>query len=106
MARDIYAVLAECEGFQWDDGNAKKVRARHQVEPPECEQVFMEWPLLVVADVGHSTHEDRWRVLGKTAEYRPLFLVFTVRAALIRVLQARPMNRKERRIYAKAESNA
>ena len=43
-------LLAQCDGFDWDDGNAPKVRARHLVEPGECEQVFFGMPLLVSAD--------------------------------------------------------
>ena len=99
------AILASCEGFQWDDGNAAKVRLRlrHGVEPAECEQLFMQVPMLVSWDDAHSQGEMRWRVLGQTADSRPLFLAFTVRSKFIRVLQARPMNRKERRVYAEAK---
>ena len=103
MARIAEVALAECVGFQWDDGNASKVRSRHGVEPAECEQLFMQVPVLLSLDEAHSLGETRWRVLGQTADARPLFLVFTVRSKLIRVLQARPMNRKERRVYAEAK---
>jgi uncharacterized DUF497 family protein len=106
MTRDIDAVLAACEGFQWDEGNARKLRERHGVEPAECEQLFMQVPLLISADAEHSQIEERWRVLGETADQQPLFLVFTIRSKLIRVLQARPMNRKERRIHAEAKARA
>ena len=57
---DIYALLAQCDGFDWDDGNAPKVRARHLVEPGECEQVFFGMPLLVSADLPHSRTEVGW----------------------------------------------
>ena len=106
MAGNIGEKLASCEGFQWDDGNATKVRERHRVEPAECEQLFMQLPLLISIDEAHSQREERWRVLGETADARPLFLVFTIRSKLIRVLQARPMNRKERRIHAEAKARA
>jgi uncharacterized DUF497 family protein len=102
MATNPDALLAACEGFEWDTGNAAKLRSRHDVEPAECEQLFMQVPLLISADEAHSQGEMRWRVLGETADARPLFLVFTIRSKLIRVLQARPMNRKERRVYAEA----
>ncbi len=103
MSHETDPVLAACEGFQWDGGNAAKVRSRHGVEPAECEQLFMQVPLLISLDETHSQGEMRWRVLGQTADTRPLFLAFTVRSKLIRVLQARPMNRKERRVYAEGK---
>jgi uncharacterized DUF497 family protein len=105
VADDIYERLARCEGFEWDHGNAPKVQQRHDVEPGECEQAFISEPLLVVADPEHSQHEKRWRALGATLGGRHLYLVFTIRrSALIRVLAARDMNRKERRTYDQAKA--
>lgn len=103
---DIYRRLAACEGFEWDDGNAPKVRSRHDVEPGECEQSFFGEPLLVSADDKHSQAEERWRVLGCTLGGRRLHLVFTLRGTNIRVLAARDMNRKERRDYEQAKARA
>lgn len=103
---NIYARLAECDGFDWDEGNAPKVRARHHVEPGECEQAFFGEPLLVSADLKHSQTEARWRALGMTLGRRDLYLVFTLRGSKIRVLAARNMNRKERRNYEQAQSRA
>jgi len=34
---DTGAILAAATGFDWDDGNAPTVRARHDVDPGECE---------------------------------------------------------------------
>ena len=79
MTDDIYDRLARCAGFGWDDGHAPTVRARHNVEPGECEQAFVSEPLLVVADLGHSQHEERWRALGGTLSGRRLYLVVTIR---------------------------
>lgn len=105
MTDDIYQRLARCEGFDWDDGNAPKVRERHDVEPGECEQAFVSEPLLVFGDPEHSHHEERWRALGGTLGGRRLYLVFTIRRGVsIRVLAARDMNRKERTIYEQAKA--
>ena len=103
---DIYRRLAACEGFEWDDGNAPKVRTRHDVEPGECEQTFFGEPLLVSADDKHSQAEERWRALGCTLGGRRLHLVFTRRGTNIRVLAARNMNRKERRDHEQAKARA
>jgi len=103
---DVLARLADCDGFDWDEGNAAKVRARHDVERGECEQVFFGEPLLVSADAKHSQVEQRWRALGMTLGGRPLYLVFTLRGSRIRVLAARNMSRKERRDYEQAKARA
>ena len=56
-------------------------------------------PIVVGDDVSHSQSEKRWFLLGKTGAHRLLFVVFTVREESIRVISARDMNKKERRIY-------
>ena len=104
MTDAIEALLASATGFDWDAGNALKVRARHQVEPGECEQAFFVEPFIVAADAKHSQREARWYALGRTFANRHLFLVFTMRGSLIRVIGARTMNRKERRVYAQVQT--
>jgi len=91
--------LAECEGFQWDAGNSPKIWDRHQVMPTECEEVFFNRPLIVGSDEQHSAGEERFYALGQTDGGRLLFVVFTIRGRLIRVISARDMSRKERRIF-------
>lgn len=94
MANDIAKLLTGATGFEWDAGNAPKVVARHRVEPGECEQAFFQEPFLVSYDASHSGAEPRWRALGQTAAGRLVFLVFTVRGSLIRVLAARDMSER------------
>lgn len=93
-------------GFQWDDGNAPKVWERHQVLPAECEQVFLNRPVLVAGDVRHSKHEPRYHALGLSDADRRLALVFTIRGPLVRVIAARDMSRRERRAYEQARARA
>lgn len=104
MAGDIWDQLAPATGFQWDEGNATKNWAGHEVSQGECEQVFFATPLLVAADVEHSATEPRFYALGQTADGRRLFVVFTLRGTLIRVISARDMSRRERRVYSDAEA--
>ncbi|HUO03765.1 MAG TPA: BrnT family toxin [Candidatus Binataceae bacterium] len=91
--------LAECEGFQWDAGNAAKIWDKHRVAPAECEEVFFNSPLVVAGDEKHSADEERFYALGQTDAGRMLFVVFTIRDRLLRVISARDMSRGERRIY-------
>jgi uncharacterized DUF497 family protein len=92
-------ILTECTGFQWDKGNSGKNWERHQVTDAECEQIFFNKPLIVADDPKHSQTEQRWYALGRTDLNRLLFVVFTIRNNLIRIISARDMNRKERKIY-------
>ena len=98
-------LLAACTGFQWDEGNAEKNWIRHGVSQGECEEIFFGSPLLVVVDRTHSKAERRYYALGQTDAGRGLFLVFTIRADLIRVISARDMNRDERKEYRNAQAS-
>ena len=91
--------LPEFEGFEWDQGNVEKNWLAHEVTPQEAEQTFFNRPLVVADDVKHSRGEKRYFVLGQTDEDRPLFIAFTVRKRRIRVISARDMNRKEKKVY-------
>ncbi len=92
---------SEITGFDWDAGNARKSLDKHDVSQAEAEQVFFNEPLLVLADEKHSLGEMRFHALGKTDAERNLHITFTLRGkgALIRVISAREMHRKERKVY-------
>ena len=95
----VYADLAAATGFDWDAGNLEKNWLSHQVTPAECEQLFFNRPLIAADDPRHSTQERRYYVLGQTDAARPLFVVFTLRGSLIRVISARDMSRNERKVF-------
>ncbi|MFZ5517874.1 MAG: BrnT family toxin [Candidatus Zhuqueibacterota bacterium] len=91
--------ISGCIGFDRDDGNSEKNWIRHQVPRNESEQVFFNEPLIIADDTKHSQYEIRWYTLGRTDAGRLLFIVFTVRDNLIRIMSARDMNINEREIY-------
>jgi uncharacterized protein len=94
----------ECTGFEWDDGNSGKNWEKHGVADFETEEVFFNRPLIVQYDATYSSEkEKRWRAFGQTDRGRCVFVVFTVRRTLIRVISARVMIRRERRFYANYE---
>lgn len=86
-------------GFDWDKANAEKIWRKHKVSPFECEQTFFNQPLVVSFDEAHSHGEVRFYVLGRTDAERLLFLNFTIRRELIRIISARDMDRAEREVY-------
>ena len=95
--------LEHCTGFDWDDGNAHKNWETHHVSAEEAEDIFFREPLFVRGDVSHSKTEKRYYALGQTTAGRLLFVVFTVRRRLIRVISARDMNRNETRTWKRYE---
>ena len=99
-------LLANCIGFDWDQGNLLKNWEKHDVSGSECEQIFFNKPLIVAPDEPHSEIENRYFALGQTDIGRELFLVFTIRKQHIRPISARDMSRKERRIYEDHEDNS
>jgi uncharacterized DUF497 family protein len=97
--------LARISGFDWDAGNSRKSAQKHSVIQSEAEQIFFNQPLLLLEDVPHSQKEARYHALGSTDDGRLLHVTFTLRAegTLIRVISARDMNRKERKIHEQSE---
>lgn len=91
-------------GFEWDDGNSDKNWLRHRVTRAETEQVFLNRPLLLALSPGRTQVEARYFALGHTDLNRHLAIVFAVRGALVRVISARPMSRRERRSYGQAQA--
>lgn len=95
--------LENCVGFDWDEDNPYKNRERHRVTPEEAEDVFFHESLVVRSDVRHSKRERRYYALGQTSTGRELFVAFTIRQQLIRVISVRDMNRNEKEAYGRQE---
>jgi uncharacterized DUF497 family protein len=96
--------LTGCTGFDWDDGNLEKNWERHRVPFWEAEEVFFNEPLVVSPDREHSTSESRYFALGQADSGRRLFISFTVRKSLIRVISARDMTRRELQTYEQSKA--
>jgi uncharacterized DUF497 family protein len=96
---EIADEVLECVGFEWDDGNSNKNLKKHNVSDSECEQVFFNQPFVSGSDIKHSHDEPRYYALGKTDSARPLFIVYTIRDQLIRVISARGMNKNEKKEF-------
>jgi hypothetical protein len=94
-------------GFDWDGGNRRKC-LQHGVSAEQLESLFLR-PIMILPDLAHSGVETRFKAIGKTAEGRHIFLVFTIRAKkgerYIRPISARYMHRKEVQHYEKENPN-
>jgi len=85
--------------FDWDEGNINKNWDKHRVYHLECEEIFFNEPIVIKVEKRGVSQEERLSALGVTNEGRFLFVVFTMRRGRIRVVSARDMNKKERKIY-------
>jgi len=87
--------LGACTGFERDEANAVKNWERHRVTTDEAESVFFHEPW---SSAAMSVIRGGEKVLcaGQTSAGRRLFVAFTIRRALLRVISVRDMNRKER----------
>jgi uncharacterized DUF497 family protein/predicted DNA binding CopG/RHH family protein len=78
--------------FEWDDDNIRHVD-RHQFTPEEAEEVFAG------DHKARRTRERRYIALGQTFDGRLALVVFRrLPGGKIRVLTARDMDDKERRL--------
>ncbi len=83
--------------FDWDHSNIEHI-ARHQIVPEEVEETFLEKHLI------RKTRDDRYILLGQSAEGRYLTVVFVIRANKVRVITARDMEKNERHIFKRKEN--
>ncbi len=90
--------VSKIVGFEWDKGNFEHIK-KHNINYRECEEVFVNKPLIVNEDETHSQTEERFRVYGQTNKKRLIFLIFTIRNNKIRVISARDQDKKERREF-------
>jgi len=87
--------------FEWDKGNVDKNWKKHKVVNKESEEIFFDARAMRRSDIRHSKKEERWLLLGKTKVNKKLAVVFTKRKSKIRIISARPMNKKEKLAYEK-----
>ena len=94
--------------FTWDNSKAVTNWRKHKVDFRIAVEVFFDDDALDIWDLYHNEEEDRRNVIGKV--YDPvtsediLFVVYVERVSddgkdVIRIISARPANRKERRLY-------
>src|ERR1035441_9278979 len=100
------AKIRSSDYFDWDEGNSGKNWRKHKVIDEEAEQVFQNVPIVRLEDPKHSAVEVRLRILGKTDFGRMLFVSYTMRRTKYRIISARDMNRKERKLYEQETKEA
>jgi uncharacterized DUF497 family protein len=86
--------------FEWDARKAVGNFRKHSVGFDEAATVFDNPSAVIFDDEGHSVDEVREIIIGHSARNRLLLVYFTERPRdVVRIICARPANRKERRDY-------
>lgn len=83
--------------FEWDADKAALNLRKHGVRFETAARVFNDANRIELYDSEHSTDEDRYNTIGMVDNI--LFVVYTERKNRIRLISARPANRKERSLY-------
>ena len=83
--------------FEWDEKKAALNWKKHGVTFETAARVFDDENRIELYDSDHSTGEDRYHTIGMV-DYI-LFVVYTERKNRVRLISARPANRKERSLY-------
>lgn len=89
--------------FEWDDEKAISNVEKHGITFGEATEVFYDPNALEGHDTEHSGDEDRFFIIGYSAN-RLLFVVFAQRLGnMIRIISARKPTPTERDLYEKGE---
>lgn len=94
-------IIKHAVEFEWDKGNIDKNK-KHNVADKETEEAFFDKNKVVFHDWKHSIIEQRNTLLGMTKQKKLLNITYTIRNKKIRVITARPVNKKEVSLYEKA----
>lgn len=86
--------------FEWDRGNLRKSRDKHDVGIDEIESVFeLKLAVPLGRQVAPPVDEERLNLVGPSADGRMISVVFTLRDGRVRPISGRDASRKERKLY-------
>ena len=86
--------------FTWDPRKAAANKRKHGIDFAEAATAFGDPLSLTIPDPDHSDVEDRFLLVGRSAQERLLVVVHVERAATeIRIISARPVTPRERAQY-------
>ena len=83
--------------FEWDAEKEEENFRLHGIHFETAERIFLDPLRMERHDDDSSEEEDRWQTMGFFNKV--LFVIFTERGDIIRIISARPAEPFERRIY-------
>lgn len=87
--------------FEWDPTKAAANAAKHGITFAEARTVFFDERARLISDPDHSADEDRFVLLGLSANLRLLMVCHCYRGAdeVIRIISARRASNREAAFY-------
>ena len=85
--------------FEWDPKKSAANERKHDVTFQEASTVFGDRLAMTFVDPDNSNNEQRYLTFGLSKYNRLLVVAHTDRGEKSRIISARLMDRKERRIY-------
>ena len=85
--------------FEWDPHKAGANARKHGVTFQEAATIFGDPLAITFEDPDHSTNENRYITFGLSIQKKPLVVSHTHRKDRTRIISARLMDRREKRIY-------
>ena len=89
--------------FEWDRAKAAENEEKHGVSFAEASTCFADLESLTIYDPEHSEDEERYVLSGMSAHGRLLVVVHSERGDNIRIISARPANRREATQYSQMQ---
>lgn len=87
--------------FEWDPAKARENVRKHGVSFDEARTVFSDDQAILLHDPDHSADEDRFVLLGLSAQLRVLVVVHAYRQDdVVRLISARKATPTERAQYS------
>lgn len=83
--------------FQWDEDKAELNWQKHRINFEDAALVFADENRIERFDSEHSADEDRYITIGKVNKI--LFVIYTERGEITRLISARLATKQERRDY-------
>lgn len=85
--------------FEWDPLKAEDNLKKHAVEFTEAATVFNDPLSITYSDPDHSIDEDRYIIIGLSSANRLLIVAHTDRNEITRLISAREVTSRERKLY-------
>ncbi len=83
--------------FEWDETKEESNRKKHRIDFETAAKVFLD-PFVVEIDERDPSREDRLNAIG-VVDGRMLFVTYTIRGDVIRIISARGAEPHEKRKY-------
>jgi uncharacterized protein len=88
--------------FTWDPAKAAANLRKHGISFMEASTAFADPLSITIPDPDHSVGEECLVLIGRSDRQHLVVVAHAERGDLIRIISARPANRRERKTYEEA----